>query len=299
MHSVRHIKSTLLLIICAGVLFVSGCESGAVAVKGKKRPPGSGGDEAEVARVPIAAAKYGTITGKVIYDGTPPTPRPIEMGQTVAVCHAAPPNQAENFEEQWLVDPTTKGVKNVVVFLQPTAGKFFELPDNLEKSQADVKISQPRCAFIPRVFVLWPSYYDKATAAQKETGQKLIIINDSNLTEHNSKLITNSDENQGFNRTLKKGGDEATLSSLRPQARPLTIMCDIHNWMRCYGFVLEHPYWAITKDDGTFTIENAPLDVPVQVVAWHEAAGFFNGGEEGKTMTLQDKQALDYKIKSR
>jgi hypothetical protein len=219
------------------------------------------------------------------------------MGANAAQCHAAPPNQAENFDEQWLVDPNTKGVKNVVVFLQPPQGKFFDVPAEQQQPKGDVELTQPRCAFIPRIFVLFPSFYDKASSSEKPTGQKLVIFNDAPF-EHNYNLVSNSDENRGSNRILKRG-ETSTLDSLQPQAKPVTIKCDIHSWMRSYGFILEHPYWAVTKDDGTFTIENVPLDVPVQVVGWHEAAGFFNGGEEGKTMKLQDNQALDYKIKSR
>jgi len=296
----RLLNFLLLLPVLVAVAVLPGCESGAVTTKPKKRPPGGGGDEAEAPRVAVVDskdAKFGTITGMVVYDGDPPTPKPLQRGANEAACHANPPNEKENYEEQWLVDPKTKGVKNVVIFLQPPQGKFFDIPEGQLKPK-DVDIDQPRCAFLPRVFVLFPSFYDKTTGALKETGQKLVIINDAPF-EHNYNLITNSDENRGSNKMLKQG-QSSILDTLQPQAKPVTIMCNIHSWMRAYGFILDHPYWAITKDDGAFTIENAPVGVPVQVVGWHEAAGFFNGGEDGKTMTLQDKQALDLpKIKSR
>lgn len=287
----------------AAFLVLSGCESGAVATKGKKRPPGSGGEEAEVPRKAVEVKKYGTITGKVIYDGTPPTPQPVQMGANAAQCHATPPNEVENDDQQWLVDKGTKGVKNVVVFLQPPQGMFFDVPEEHRKPKADVEVTQPRCAFTPRAFVIFPSYYDQA-GSEKSTGQKLVIVNDAPF-EHNYNLVPGSDENRASNRILKRG-ESAAMDGLHPQAKPITIKCDIHAWMRCYGFILEHPYAAVTKDDGTFTIENVPLDVPVQIVCWHEAAGFTNyseegkrGTEEGKTLTLKDKQTLDYKVKSR
>lgn len=89
------------------------------------------------------------------------------------------------------------------------------------------------------------------------------------------------------------------VKPLRPQIKPIAFACDIHGWMRAYGFVLDHPYSAVTKEDGTFVIENAPLGVPVQVVGWHEAArpNFFNGGIDGKSMTLSANEALNFKIK--
>jgi hypothetical protein len=286
----------LFLPVILAVALLPGCDKGAVTTKPKKRQASSG-DEVEVPRVGVAAAKYGTITGKVVYDGTPPTPKALDRGQNEAQCHAPAPNERENFDETWLVDPSTKGVKNAVIFLQPPQGKFFEIPSEQLKANADIEIDQPLCAFRPRVFVLFPNYYDKATNSQKETGQKLVIRNDAPF-EHNYKILA-VEEYRGANRILKRG-DSSIVGGLQPLSKPLTISCDIHSWMRAYGFILEHPYAAVTDKDGNFKIDNAPLGVPLQVVGWHEGPGFFNGGEEGRTATLPDPKMLDLiKIKSR
>jgi hypothetical protein len=37
--------------------------------------------------------------------------------------------------------------------------------------------------------------------------------------------------------------------------------------------VFDHPYYAVTKEDGTFEIKDAPADVPLEVVVWHESMG--------------------------
>jgi hypothetical protein len=293
----RWLSVILVLPVLATLVVLLGCESGAVTSKGKRRPAGAGGDEAEVARVPLTAVKFGAVTGKVVYDGTPPTPRPIDMGANAASCHASPPNESENFDQYWLVDPKTNGVKNVVIMLQPTEDKFFDIPEEQRKPKPDIELTQPRCSFIPRVFVMSPSFYDKSSGELTPTGQKLVIKNDAPFP-HNYNLIPNSDDNRGKNVILQPG-DNSVLDYLQPQTKQVTIKCDIHSWMRCYGFLLEHPYWAITKEDGTFTIENAPLDVDLQVVAWHEAAGFFNGGEAGKKMKLPDPKGLEFKIKTK
>jgi hypothetical protein len=285
------------LLVALAVL--GGCGGGSVTKNPKQRRSASG-DEAEVARTPVGATKFGTITGKVIYDGTAPTPQPLKRGANEAQCHAPAAYDKENFEEQWLVDGKG-GVKNVVVFLQPPEGKFFDLPEDQQKPKANVvEIDQPLCAFRPRVWVLFPSFYDKASRSEKPTGQKLEILNNAPF-EHNYKLIPAGEENQKYAKsTILKSRQSATFDGFQPAAKEFTIMCDIHNWMRSYGFVLEHPYAAVTKDDGTFVIQNAPLGVPLQVVGWHEGAGFFNGGQDGKTMTLQDNQVLELpKIKSR
>jgi hypothetical protein len=279
------------------LVFFAGCESGAVTSKPKKRPPGGRGDEVETRPVAVAVTNYGTITGKVIYNGVPPTPKALPRGANEAACHATPPNDEENYDEQWLVDPATKGVQNAVIILQPPQGKFFDVPEDQQKPKGDIEINQPRCAFIPRVFVLFPKVVDKATGSLKDTGQKLVIANNAPF-EHNYNFVPNSDENRSKGSILKQG-QTALLDNLQPQAKPVTITCNIHSWMRAYGFILDHPYAAITDKDGNFTIKNAPLGVPLQVVGWQEAAGFFNGGEDGTTKTLRDQETLDFKIKSR
>ena len=42
--------------------------------------------------------------------------------------------------------------------------------------------------------------------------------------------------------------------------------------MNAYAGVLPHPYFAITADDGTFTIKNLPPGT-YKLTAWHEKAG--------------------------
>src|SRR5262249_7909195 len=176
----------------AALVTLPGCDGGALTAQGKKRAAG-GGDEEETPRVELVAQTYGTITGKVVYDGTPPTPQPISMGANEAACHAGAPPQ-ELVDQQWIVSGNG-GVANVVVFLQPPPGKFFKLPEEQQKPKEEVvKIHQPRCAFIPRVFVMFPSYYDKESNGQKPTGQKLQVLNDAPF-EHNFNLMPNSTDN--------------------------------------------------------------------------------------------------------
>ena len=67
----------LFLPVLLALALLPGCDKGAVTNKHKKRQASSG-DEVEVPRVGVTAAKYGTITGKVVYDGTPPSPQPLQ-----------------------------------------------------------------------------------------------------------------------------------------------------------------------------------------------------------------------------
>ena len=50
------------------------------------------------------------------------------------------------------------------------------------------------------------------------------------------------------------------------------MKCNIHSWMHAFIGVVENPYFAVSKDDGTFEIPNVPPG-DYTVEAWHEKAG--------------------------
>ena len=285
----RPIYALLLLVpLMGGLAFLPGCDDGATTKTPKKRPVGGGVDDVDVARTPYEAKSYGTITGKVVYDGTPPAPQKIKGPESNPCCTG---NESEYFDQDWIVDKNG-GVKNAVIILQPPPGKFFKLPAESQKpKEMVVTLSQPRCQFIPHVFTLFPNTADGA-----ETGQQFRVINNAGC-EHNTKLFVNPEINRPSSTMLKAGAE--MFKPLRPQTEPIAFGCDIHGWMQAYGFVLDHPYSAVTKEDGSFVIENAPLGVPVQVVGWYESSTprFFNGGMDGKTVTLEANQVMDFKIK--
>jgi hypothetical protein len=45
-----------------------------------------------------------------------------------------------------------------------------------------------------------------------------------------------------------------------------------HPWPRAYLAVFDHPYFAVTKPDGSFTIEGVPPG-KYKLVTWHERTG--------------------------
>ncbi len=277
----RPVGWLLMVPVLAAVALLPGCEGGTVST-GKRRERG-GGDVEEAARKELKPKTYGTVSGKVSYDGTAPVRAAIDMGSNTNSCHAGA-SEDEILQEKWIVS-SSGGVKNVVVVLQPPPGFYFSVPKEHYEGLQDVKLHQPHCAFKPHVWTLFPKYFDGKTFVA--TGQKLVVTNDAPF-QHNYNIDSQS---MRGGQTLPSGSS-AAITGLDPQNGPVTIKCDIHNFMRTYGFVLDHPYVAITKDDGTFTIPNAPLGVELRVVAWHEVASFFNGGEEGTAATLADKQTI-------
>ena len=67
-------------------------------------------------------------------------------------------------------------------------------------------------------------------------------------------------------------------------ARPevlIPVKCNQHPWMKSYIGVLRHPFYAVSAEDGTFTIKGVPPGT-YTVAAWHE-----KGGPNGTEKTMQ------------
>jgi len=52
----------------------------------------------------------------------------------------------------------------------------------------------------------------------------------------------------------------------------IPIECDVHDWMSGYAGVVDHPYFAVTGSDGTFSLPNLPPGT-YTLEAWHEEYG--------------------------
>ena len=50
------------------------------------------------------------------------------------------------------------------------------------------------------------------------------------------------------------------------------VRCDVHGWMSAWIGVLPHPYFAVSDQDGRFTLPALPPGT-YTLEAWHEALG--------------------------
>ncbi|HZS39110.1 MAG TPA: carboxypeptidase regulatory-like domain-containing protein [Polyangia bacterium] len=56
----------------------------------------------------------------------------------------------------------------------------------------------------------------------------------------------------------------------------LKFKCDVHQWMTGFVWVQNNPYFAVTKDDGSFEIKGVPAG-KYEIEAWHERFGAKKG----------------------
>jgi hypothetical protein len=77
--------------------------------------------------------------------------------------------------------------------------------------------------------------------------------------------------NSEFNKSMPETRKEMT--HVLERAEPMfQIKCDVHLWMQAYCVVLDHPYYAVTGTDGTYSIEGLPAGA-YTVRFWHERLG--------------------------
>jgi hypothetical protein len=240
---------------------------------------------------------WGSLEGRVVWKGDLPK---VESLETTIRKHpdaklilAAPKELL--LDPTWRIDPKTKGLANVVVFLKrPAGGKLPIHPDDKVRNEP-VVIEAPDCIFVPHVAAVYPEWFDGDKRGA--TGQKLISRNSTRVLQ-NRHLKGDPLINAEFNAAIQPLVGEQKYD-VKAQLLPLMMKSQMHFWMQAYVFAFDHPYYAISKEDGTFTIPRVPAAMEVQVMAWHEAQGWLFT-RDGKTMTLKKgKNTLDFEMSAK
>jgi plastocyanin len=214
---------------------------------------------------PASAGEWGTIRGRVVWPDGLPLPQRKRIDVTTDKEHCL--SRGDLTYEDLIVSPTTRGVKNVVVWLRPDSpDRRAPFPqDRIHPSLRDAKpvthvVDQPCCQFVPRVVA--------ARAGD------VIEFKNSAPVNHN---VNFSAEGEDYNRTIPPDGITKT-GPLQAQSSPVTFKCDIHPWMAGRARVFDHPYFAVTDADGNFEIKLVPKG-RWRVVYWHEDG--FHKGRDG------------------
>jgi hypothetical protein len=257
---------------------------------------GGGGATAAAGATELESTGSATLKGTVSFDGTPPAQTRVSITKDPEVCTRTDQKKLQ----VWEVGPN-KGVANVVVWLRAPKGKCFKIPDDMKQWKGDpVKIDQPLCAFEPRVVALYPSYFDPQAKQQKPSGQKFVVANSAPKITHNTNVTPSSTLiNQGSNNILQTNSkQELVFKPSKPNQaggeQTITFTCNIHPWMKGFAMVFDHPFAAVTKEDGTYEIKNAPAGAEVELVYWHES---MTRPEVLEKISLKDTTTKDFKIK--
>ena len=210
-----------------------------------------------------AADEYGTITGKFVFKGEVPEQTLAVKKGDATVKDAAVCAVQDMPSEGLIVDPETKGIKNVFVYM-PTAPKEIH-PDLAASETKELDFDQKNCRFIPHAMVV-------------RLDQTVIVKSDDPIS-HNTHTHPLKNKPENFSVAANDRVGQNKLQFKVAERIPVKVLCDIHPSMSSYWLVTDHPYTAISAEDGTFTIEKVPAGEH-QFFFWQEQAGYVKNGKE-------------------
>jgi plastocyanin len=226
----------------------------------------------------VAAEGWGTLKGQVTLSGTAPQPAVLqEVGKAVKdpeICAKTTPIMSEKL----VVNSGNKGVKYAFVFIQrPTAVNEEAKKATLAKH---LEFDQKNCTYVPHALAVM-------------TGQT-VTVKSSDPTNHNVNFqLTYLNKNP-----LIAPGTSLDITPDSVEKRPGQVSCSIHPWMLAFWLVLDHPYFAVTDENGNYEIKNVPAGTQ-KVVVWQEAAGYVSSAS-GDSVNIKPNDATtkDFAIDS-
>jgi hypothetical protein len=227
-----------------------------------------------------AKQEWGTIKGQVVWaEKDMPEVVKLNVDKDAEVCK----KNGDVVSEEYIVDPKTKGVKNVFVWLMdakdPKKGKL-PIHASLTKSKvATVTLDQPCCAFEPHVLAV--------------RDDQMLEVKNSAPVSHNVHLVGGG---MDLNKIIPPG-QKLDIKELTASPNAVGVQCDIHRWMKGYIRIFNHPYFAVTGADGTFEIKDAPAG-DVRLAIWHEGMGWVvfdnpNVQKDGKLIKIKPGAVTD------
>ena len=224
------------LLFCVLVL-ASGC--------GKKEEASAPEGQQSAGTRTVDSATAGAISGKVLFSGTVPERKELPIKgnpECSALTHGV-------ILSEDLLSKDGK-LQNVFVYVKKGLENYkFDVPAEA------VEIDNTNCIYVPHV-------------AGAQAGQQIKFLN-NDPTLHNIHAFPKNQPGfniglpfQGMKQTKKFGVEEVMVP----------LKCDVHPWMLGYVGILPHPYFAVSGEDGSFTIKNLPPGDYV-LEAWHETLG--------------------------
>jgi plastocyanin len=138
-----------------------------------------------------------------------------------------------------IVDPSSRGLKDAVVWLEVPPGAAVPPAAAREAPQV---MDQSRYTFVPHVLAV-------------RSGDELRFTNSDN-SNHNIHCL---DPRQTFNVASSPGLEMVRRFIARRDARPFELRCDVHTWMKAWVYVFDHPWFAVTDARGRFELRDVPV----------------------------------------
>lgn len=213
-----------------------------------------------------AVASGGEITGKALFKGTVPEVKIFKVEKTPEVCGEEPRKLTE-------VAVNNGHLKGAVIVLEgvqkgkPYAAQTWkgdppgegELRVAAGNDFTSLEIRPKKCNFGAFTGVIMngkPIRFDNQDSV-KHSPHTYEIRGRVRKTMHNQDL---------------EGKGKLELPVEMEKSRMFKLECDQHNFMQNFFYAIETPYYAIAKEDGSFTIDQVPPGT-YKLTAWHPQLG--------------------------
>lgn len=220
---------------------------------------------AEAALVQAApAGDWGDLKVQFVFDGDPPASQPVAAAANVMFCSDNKELKTENL----VVDPKSKAIRYVVAFMsQKKDEKQPPIHEEYEKTKAaEVVLDNNGCRFEPHIVLFRPT-------------QTLIAAN-ADPIGHNTNIQPINPQNTAKNFNLPPNSKEPYKFNVE-ETLPVSVVCNVHGWMKSYVVVKNHPYMGVSDAEGKLTIPNVPAG-EWTFRFWHEESGYVRDVAFGK-----------------
>ncbi len=162
---------------------------------------------------------------------------------------------------------TDGNLANVFVYVKDGLSGSFPAPS------VSALLDQAGCMYKPHV-------------SGVQVGQTLVIRN-SDETLHNVHALPSNNSEFNNGQPFKGMELEHTFDTAEVM---VPFKCDVHPWMSSYIGVLDHPFFAVTGEDGSFSIDGLPVG-DYTLEAWHEEFG-----TKSMTVSVTDGGSADASV---
>jgi plastocyanin len=197
---------------------------------------------------PAWSQDTGTLKVRFAYGGAAFKPQPIDANKDAQFC-----GQHGLVSERLLVNADNGGLKNVVFYVFTGRGGS-KLPAQ-PASNETIVLANDKCRFEPHIVTV-------------QVGDTIKITNPDPVG-HNANM--NFFANPAQNITIPPGG-EKLVKVEKPEPAVIPVDCNIHPWMRSYVVALDHPFAAVSNENGEIEIQGLPVGEKLVFRLYHEAA---------------------------
>lgn len=180
----------------------------------------------------IDEANGATITGTVLFRGQKPVMPSLDMSAT-PMCERQ--HKTPEHAETAVVNPNGT-LRYAFVWIKDGLPKARWMPP-----QSNVVLDQSGCVYRPHVLALM-------------VGQQMEIDNSDPV---NHDVHAEAQINVPWNESQPPQADKKFKTFSRQEIW-FPVTCGVHPWMRAYVSVVSHPFFAVTGEDGSFTIKGVP-----------------------------------------